>query len=253
MALIQLTCPSCNGKLEADDAFETATCMFCTTQVIIKAPAPPPPPPINVVMQPPPVQHTTVVKYKRKSGGITGFVFAVIVLFFAFVVVRGILTEVDIDSLNNNNNQNNQSGTGRVISENDFISAAEKAGFTIIIEEDYDGFGTYWAGAHLFAEGVIEKEGNEIYVIDYTRDLTVYNAKVEYRLYVSNVKEFGGEEHSGSGADYEFQVNSSDTGFGIAYRVGDVNMYVTAPPEHKEKILSFFDAIGFGVRAKMDD
>ena len=137
--------------------------------------------------------------------------------------------------------------SGLVLHHDDFINAAKKAGYTIIIEDDYDGFNTYWAGAHKFAPGEVEKEGNEIYVIDYTRDATIHNAKVEFILYVDKVKEIGGVSVTGSGDDYEYQANSSDTRFGVAYRIGDINMYVVADAEYKNEILAFLKAMDFGI------
>jgi hypothetical protein len=154
------------------------------------------------------------------------------------------------DNANNSDERSNSGGFGNyqlVLHHDDFIGAAEKAGYTIIIEEDYDGFDTYWAGAHKFAPGVVEKEGNEIYVIDYTRDASIHNAKVEFILYVDKVKEIGGTEAKGSGDDYEFQANSSDTRFGVAYRIGSVNMYVVADAEYKNEILAFLKAMDFGI------
>ena len=136
---------------------------------------------------------------------------------------------------------------GLVLHHDDFINAAEKAGYTIIIEDDYDGFNTYWAGAHKFEPGAVEKEGNEIYVIDYTLDSTIHNAKVEFNLYVDKVTEIGGIEVTGSGNDYEYQANSSDTRFGVAYRIGMVNMYVVADAEYKSEILAFLRAMDFGI------
>jgi DNA-directed RNA polymerase subunit RPC12/RpoP len=234
MALIQLNCPNCHGKVEVDESLTTATCIYCQTQVLIKPPGGGFQQPVKVV-----VQQTAP---PAKKGGCSVAAIVTVV-----IIVIGIAVAVSMFAERESYNPH----TGApVISAEHFIDAAQKAGYYIIIEEDYDGFGTYWAGAHLFAEGeTVKKEGNEIYVIDYTRDSTIHNARVEFLLYVKNVKEFGGISNSGTGNDYEFQVNSSDTGFGIAYRIGDVNLYVTAPPdaEHKAKILAFFDAIGFGV------
>ena len=227
MALVNLNCPNCNGKTEVDDSREFATCMYCNSKMFINSasrsyPAPPPPMPYT-----PAAPAVPVVK-KKKRGGLIAIIIGIII-FIAIIVPK-----------EGGNDE-------RVIRSQDFISAGQKAGYTMIIEDDYDGFGTYWAGAHKFAEGVVQKEGNEIYVIDYTRDKTIHNSKIEYQLYVDKVKEMGGKSNSNSGSNYEFQVNSSDKRFGIAYRIGDVNLYVVADAEYKDEIMAFFDAIGFGV------
>jgi len=140
------------------------------------------------------------------------------------------------------------SSTKEILAAQKFIGASEDAGYTMIIEEDYDGYGTYWAGAFEFAEGVEKVEDNEIYKIDYTKDQSVYNAEIEYANYVDEVKEIGGKQNSGSGKNYSFQVNSSSTEFGIAFRVEEVNLFVVAPAEYKDEILKFFKDIGYGVK-----
>ena len=140
------------------------------------------------------------------------------------------------------------SSNWKVLNAKNFISKAESAKYTIIIEEDYDDFGTYWAGAHKFAAGVEKIEGKEIYVIDYTRDVSVYNAEIEYLDYVDEVKQIGGNSNSGSGKNYEFQINSSATKFGIALRVEDVNLFVVAGAEYKDEILKFFKNVGYELK-----
>jgi len=267
MALIQLNCPNCTGRVEVDDSLKFATCVHCKSQFLIDLPnnAPPPPPPPPA---PPPFSSAPFVPHHvpptpspvKKSNATGCILFAVIVFVFLsigfFTMIFEALDDIadnfpptsgDNGPVNPPPPVNNNNDDDRIITADEFIVAAQKMGYFMIIEEDYDGFNTYWAGAHLFAEGVEQVEGNHIYVIDYTKDTTERNAKVEYILYVKEVKEFGGKENSGSGSNYEFQVNSSEEGFGIAYRVGDVNLFVTAPAEYKDEIMAFFVAIGFGV------
>jgi len=247
MALIPLTCPNCRGKAEVNDCREFATCQYCGSKIILNRPAtvaPPAPPPPTVYPSPPPPNAPVVVKPDVLMAGCRtimvgcGVVFACFIL---LVVVGALLGDSDRPSV---------STVDPVIQAQDFIRAAEKAGYTVIVEDDYDGHGTYWAGAHKFADGAEKKEGNEIYVIDYTRDKSKHNSKIEYAKYVAKVDEIGGNSHSDSGSDHQFQVNSSATRFGIAYRIGDVNLYVNAGAEHKDEITAFFDAIGFCVEAK---
>ena len=129
-----------------------------------------------------------------------------------------------------------------------FIAAAEKAGYTVIIEDDYDGFKTYWAGAHKFAEGeTVLKEGNEIYVIDYTKDATIHNARVEYNLYLDKIQEVGGRVVKADGNDWQYQVNIGDEKIGVTYRIGDINLYCVADVEYADEILAFFAAMDFGI------
>jgi len=157
------------------------------------------------------------------------------ILVLAMVMVLSLLT-----ACGSNNKE--------ILASKKFISAAESADYTMIIEEDYDGYGTYWAGAFKFAEGVEKEEDNEIYKIDYTKDQSVYNAEVEYENYIDEVKEIGGKQNSGSGKNYSFHVNSSSTEFGIAFRVEEVNLFVVAPAEYKDEILKFFKDIGYEVK-----
>jgi hypothetical protein len=137
-----------------------------------------------------------------------------------------------------------------IISIDEFISASEKFGYEILIEEDYDGFNTFWAGAHLFPDEYVERiHENRVYSICYTKDASIFNSRVEYVLWVDDVTAFGGRSNHAvcENGEWEWQVNSSESGFGIAYRILDVNLFVTAPPEYKDRIMLFFEAIGFGV------
>ncbi|MCL2036814.1 MAG: hypothetical protein FWG83_05460 [Oscillospiraceae bacterium] len=244
--LINLKCPNCQGAADVDDSKESATCKFCGSKILIASHLPggnsgANQTPVNVYVQ------------QGKKSVIQGCII-MLVIFAVVIITMGILAVVlnkddeDSNPISEKNGEITTKSGEPVINSENFISAASKMGYTMIIEEDYDGFNTYWAGAHKFAEGVIEKEGNEIYVIDYTKDATIHNSKIEYLLYVDKVKEMGGISNSESGSGYEYQVNSSETRFGIAYRIGDVNLYVVADAEYKDEILAFFDAIGFGVK-----
>jgi len=232
MALVHLNCPNCKAALEVDNGLEVATCLYCDSQFLLKRPAAyPSSPPAQAT----PYAPAAPIPRKKKRVGST--IAIIIGLLFLAVFVS--------DALDDENT--NGPTEDRVITSQEFISAAQKAGYTMIIEDDYDGFGTYWAGAHKFAEGVVQKEGNEIYVIDYTHDKTVHNSKIEYGLYVDEVKKIDGYSKSDSGSNYAFQANAGDARVGIAYRIGEVNLYVVADAEYREEILAFFDAIGFGV------
>ena len=140
-------------------------------------------------------------------------------------------------------------GGGSPLTAAEFNSAAAKAGYFLIIEDDYDGAGTYWSGAFKFAPGVEKIEDNEIYVIDYTLDKSVQNSKTEYNKYVSNVYELGTSGYSGSdtGSDTQYVVRTGNGQFGVAYRHKEVNLYVIAPVEYKSEIVSFFDTLGYKI------
>ena len=254
MALITLTCPNCSGKAEVDDSRESAICPYCNTKFLLDHPPTRSAdrPQLNPVPQMPPNVAAAAQGVKKAATGC----FAAIFGFFALCIILIIVAAIFSKKTDSRETAGRETAaetviTGDpVINADDFIRAAKKAGYTMVIEDDYDGFGTYWAGAHKFAEGAVQKEGNEIYVIDYTRDASVYNSKVEYNLYVAKVNEIGGDSFSDSGSGYQLQVGSSDTKFGIAYRIGDVNLFVVADAKYKQEITAFFDAIGFSVEGK---
>jgi hypothetical protein len=129
----------------------------------------------------------------------------------------------------------------------EFTAAALKAGYAVDRDENYDGFFTLWVGAMRFDDGVEQVWGNHTLYIGYTQDRSVSNARIEYNNYVGDVKAVGGKEASGSGVDYQWQFNMSEYQIGIAYRIGDVNMFVVADIKYADEVLAFFDAIGFGI------
>jgi hypothetical protein len=100
-------------------------------------------------------------------------------------------------------------------------------------------------GAHKFAEGVTQAEGNEIYVIDHTIDTSVNNAEKEYNNYVNKVTAIGGSSKHLSGLNYEMQVNGSKTTYGVALRVNKMNLFVVAPAAYKTEINAFFKSLGY--------
>jgi hypothetical protein len=136
------------------------------------------------------------------------------------------------------------------ITANDFRNAALKAGYFIAEDTNYDGFNTHWIGAYKNEEdAILELDGDEIvsggYVIDFTRDISVSNAIVEYNLYVGTVRNIIGTSVSGTGGNYHFQMNSNTSEFGFACRIGQINILVTAGVEHRNEILAFLNAMGF--------
>lgn len=165
---------------------------------------------------------------KRKLGV---FIFAVIIGIISIVVPTMKKSHVVTDSAT-------------------FIEYAEAAGYFMIIEDDYDSFHTYWAGAHKFLPLVNKVEGNEEYVIDYTRDANITNAKVEYNIYVDNVINIGGISRTGGSdsSNIQYQINSNSLKFGIAYRNGQVNYYVVAPAQYKAEIIAFFALLGIDAK-----
>ena len=257
--LINLKCPQCGGTLEVDDSKEYGKCSFCEAPVLIAKNAQNAP-----GNTPAPTQIVIQNNQKRGMPALVAIVIFIILCSALFTVIDTFVEKAadiplpqqqdardwsdnfeDREYVRDVNGHMIPSG---VISAAEFISAAEKLGYHMIIEDDYDGFNTFWAGAHKFPpdeQNFIEEE--RIYVIDYTIDASERNARVEYWLYVDQVKELGGKSLDGSGDNYEFQVNSSDLGFGIAYRIGTVNMLAITPPEYKDDIMRFFDIIGFGV------
>ena len=272
MALVASQCPSCNGNIEVDNNKTSTKCQYCGTRLEYEKPqATGEVPQIHIHIQnpaqnnrnyPAPRPHINFNASKKLRTGCMILIVIPTALTIISMIIGTIL------SVNNNratttwpdnyysppsqtytypSNEPSQPDSS-IIRAQDFVTVAEKAGYEMIIENDYDGFGTYWAGAHIFDDNdKIREYETAIYAIEYTKDANIYNSKVEYNLYVNNVKQIGGKQNSGEGDDYQFYVSLSDQQIGIIYRVADVNMYAIAPAEYADKILAFFDAIGFGV------
>jgi hypothetical protein len=119
--------------------------------------------------------------------------------------------------------------------------------YHLIIETDYDGYGCYWSGAHVFGPGVPKENGREIYVVDFTRDTSLHNATVEYNNYVGKVKAIGGTVNAGTGTNFQYQINTSATRFGVSFRVDQINLYVVADIQYKAEIINFFDVLGYNI------
>jgi len=140
-----------------------------------------------------------------------------------------------------------------VLSAAEFSNKALAAGYDLEIEEDYDGHGTYWVGAHKFAPGANKAIDLPLYTIDYTLDASISNAKVEYNIYVSDVKKIVGSSKSDSGTNFQYLIRSGIdetdmiSKFGVAYRIDAVNYFVVAPIEYKDEIIAFFKVLGFNI------
>jgi len=160
------------------------------------------------------------------------------------------------------------------ISSYTFIQKSEAAGYIVLEEDAYDGW-AYWAGAH-YAPGFtpsggkgaqltpgekVTLEATAIYVIDFTSDITLNNANIEYNAFVDKVKTIGGSSKSGSGTgfgkDHQYQINTSGQYFGVAIRVGLINLYIGpdeevgrdhyCPVAHKADIVKFINSLGFKI------
>jgi len=177
-----------------------------------------------------------------------------------------------IGVLVDNSDTRPKSAESPALAAEDFINAGKKTGYNIIVDEDYDGYATYWAGAYKFPEGVWpEKHVNQVcvigqntdrrfvdeihvkrlYVIDYTLDRSLANARIEFNKDVAEMeKEVGGRPYketgrNDSGQEYTIYSNSSDKKFGVSFIVGAVNLHVLADAEYKPEILRFFSALGY--------
>ena len=162
-----------------------------------------------------------------------------------------------------------------------FISVAQSRGYVVYISEDYDGHGTYWAGAHRTRSSFnlshynslvatpkdIDNcprlqylEDHKYYVIDYTIDRTVSGARTEFNLYVNGVgntgltpdgrqavSRLGSLIASGNRNDYQYHVrrgSGSSAQFGVAYRTGRVNLLAIVPVAHETAVRQFFNDLG---------
>jgi len=220
MKNIPLNCPNCGGKMEMDTGRALAICPYCESKVFIPGAVTPPhpaaPPPGPAYVPPAPERSTT------GANAVVGCIALLLITIFVIVSIV-IATSEDGCGSRANNPSAIQPPTvtpdsiDRAISAKDFIFAAEKAGYFIIIEDDYDrsfgdgyyGFAGYWAGAHLFAEDAAQKESNEIFVINYYGKHLYNGADLAFVLYAQNVMALRGNANSGKGSNYEFQVNSS--------------------------------------------
>ena len=190
-----------------------------------------------------------MIKYKKIMGAIMALVMLASMASCTITVPESGNRRSNASPATTQSSAQNTGNSGIVLEAETFIAAAQKAGYTIIIEDDYDGFNTYWAGAHKFAEDeTVFKEGNEIYVIDYTKDATLHNARVEYNLYLDKVKEVGGKVVKDEGDEWQYQVNIGETQVAVTYRISDINMYCVAPVEYTDEILAFFAAMDFGIK-----
>lgn len=134
----------------------------------------------------------------------------------------------------------------------DFYNKAYNAGYVLEIINDYDGYETFWIGAHKYVDESskgITKKPAPVYWIDFTKDISERNAGIEYNNYVEKVKRIGGTAQTeSSGSSYKYQCNTSSTKFGIAFQIGLYNYLVESSPiEYKDEILNFLDGLSLKI------
>jgi DNA-directed RNA polymerase subunit RPC12/RpoP len=280
MALV--ICPSCGGRPEIDERGDFATCPFCGSRIVVQRnlasnqnfnnnnnnnfgqqqpfnshnfnnnnnqfggqqqrPFTTSPAFANPNNNQAAEAQMRYLALKKKKG---------IIVLIACVVIFIIILSTVIPAIINSMNEFSGltvGGSPTAVSAFTFRTEATKMGYIIIDEQNWDGSGAYWAGAFKFAPGVQEKEGNEIYVIDYTIDTTINNAIFEFNRDSGTVSQIRGTSRTGSGSNFQYRINISNSRIGIAYRIGLVNLHVNAPIQYKDEIIAVFNAMGFSIK-----
>ena len=189
--------------------------------------------------------HEPVHHYKRNS--IVGAIVGVIVVIIIISIIASSLSSCS---------------TAQALSPATFRQAAASAGYWIDEDSNYDGFYTHWIGAHKMPDSQKGDPEKAIYIIDYTQDTNEANAEVEYRRFVGYLssKIPGSTSKASSGSNWRYQVNENATHFGIAYRIGRVNILVMgpidlsndvpksgAPKEYKQEVFTFITGLGYSL------